>query len=630
MRRTFLVISFLISAFLMGCSSNSVHLTAIQVTPATPSIAAGLSQQFQATGMYSNNTTQDLTATAMWSSSSTSVATISTGGLATTKTAGSTMITASQSGVNGSTMLQVTAPTLVSIAVTPATPSMPLGTFLQFTATGTYTDGSTQNLTSSVAWSSTAASVASISTGGLATGANLGSTTIEATYQSVNGSTQLTVASATLVSLEIPGGDVTIANGTSHLFVALGIYNDGSRHDLSNEVTWGSSQQSVATISDGRATSTGLGSTSITATLDSISATAVTLTVTNATVTSIVVAPSSTTIPPLTQKSFAAIGTFSDGSTQNITHDVTWSSSAVGVAMVSNAAGTIGIATAVSHGSTNIIASLAGISGQAPLSVSNATLSSITLSPSTQGMAVGSTLAMDAVGYFSDGTHEPIGNVATWSTSASGVATVSLGTVTAVATGQATIGALLGTVSQSATITVEGLNSIAVTPSPLSFAADTSSFLTATGKLADGTTQDLTGSMIWTSSNPTDLLMSVASGSKGWAIGEAAGSAMVGAAFLGLVQPEQVTVTSATLSTITLKPLNATITLGTSQQFSAQGEFSDGTTQNLTQQVTWSSSDISVAILNASGAASTTGIGTTTIQATMGAVTASTTLTVQP
>ena len=45
---------------------------------------------------------------------------------------------------------------LVSIAVTPANPSIALGTNQQFTATGTYTDGSTLNLTGSVTWSSSA------------------------------------------------------------------------------------------------------------------------------------------------------------------------------------------------------------------------------------------------------------------------------------------------------------------------------------------------------------------------------------------------------------------------------------------------------------------------------------------
>jgi hypothetical protein len=84
-------------------------------------------------------------------------------------------------------------PTLTSLAVTPANPSIVAGTTQQFTATGTFSDGTTQNLTTSVAWGSSASGVATISTTGLATGAGTGSTTISATSGSVAGSTILTV-----------------------------------------------------------------------------------------------------------------------------------------------------------------------------------------------------------------------------------------------------------------------------------------------------------------------------------------------------------------------------------------------------------------------------------------------------
>ena len=49
---------------------------------------------------------------------------------------------------------------LVSIAVTPMNPSIVIGTTAQFTATGTYSDNSTRDLTTSVTWSSSAKSVA--------------------------------------------------------------------------------------------------------------------------------------------------------------------------------------------------------------------------------------------------------------------------------------------------------------------------------------------------------------------------------------------------------------------------------------------------------------------------------------
>src|SRR5205807_1495288 len=97
--------------------------------------------------------------------------------------------------------LTVVAAHLLSIAVSPATPSIAVGTTQQFSAVGTFDDGSTQLLTS-VTWSSSAASVASVSSSGLATAVGTGSTTITASSGGVTGSASLTVSAATLVSVD--------------------------------------------------------------------------------------------------------------------------------------------------------------------------------------------------------------------------------------------------------------------------------------------------------------------------------------------------------------------------------------------------------------------------------------------
>ncbi|HEY7339188.1 MAG TPA: Ig-like domain-containing protein, partial [Bryobacteraceae bacterium] len=100
-------------------------------------------------------------------------------------------------------------PTLQSIAVTPANPSIAKGTTQQFTATGTYSDSSTQNLTGQVTWTSATTSVATITATGLATGAGTGTSTIRATLGAVSGSTVLTVTvtiSPTVVSYNVVFG----------------------------------------------------------------------------------------------------------------------------------------------------------------------------------------------------------------------------------------------------------------------------------------------------------------------------------------------------------------------------------------------------------------------------------------
>src|SRR5262245_11827339 len=104
-------------------------------------------------------------------------------------------------------------PTLTSIAVTPANPTVTVGGTQQFTATGTYSDSSTQSLTSQVAWVSSNTGVASVNAGGFATAVATGTTTISATLNSVSGSTGLTVAAGplTITTTALPAAAVNQA-----------------------------------------------------------------------------------------------------------------------------------------------------------------------------------------------------------------------------------------------------------------------------------------------------------------------------------------------------------------------------------------------------------------------------------
>ncbi|HTK78725.1 MAG TPA: Ig-like domain-containing protein [Gemmataceae bacterium] len=103
------------------------------------------------------------------------------------------------------------APALQSIAVTPATPTVAKGQSQQFTATGSYSDGSTQNVTGLVTWASATPAVATISGSGLAAAVATGTSTISATMSGVTGSTVLTVTPSAPVSVQ----SVVIDNGTA-------------------------------------------------------------------------------------------------------------------------------------------------------------------------------------------------------------------------------------------------------------------------------------------------------------------------------------------------------------------------------------------------------------------------------
>ena len=154
--------------------------------------------------------------------------------------------------------------TLSSISVTPANPSITQGQAQQFTATGTYSDSSTQNITTSVTWTSQTITVATISntagSNGQATAVGTGSSMIQAALGSIHGSTTMTVGvalSRLVVSPQYP----TIADNGTQSFTATGEYDDGSTQNLTNSVTWTSSNTNVATVNGaGLATGTPLGS----------------------------------------------------------------------------------------------------------------------------------------------------------------------------------------------------------------------------------------------------------------------------------------------------------------------------------------------------------------------------------
>ena len=164
------------------------------------------------------------------------MATIDASGLATGVSAGTSNITATQDGVTSNlAALEVTVapppPTLTSISVTPTNASTEEGATQQFTATGTFSDSSTADLTSSATWASSNEPVATIDASGLATGVSAGTSNITATQDGVtSNSATLEVTAATTVPT-VSVDSVTYAtegggNNDKHLLITVALVDD--------------------------------------------------------------------------------------------------------------------------------------------------------------------------------------------------------------------------------------------------------------------------------------------------------------------------------------------------------------------------------------------------------------------
>src|SRR5262249_35962718 len=89
------------------------------------------------------------------------------------------------------------------------------GTAIQMTATGTYSDGSTQNITSQVSWTSSNISAATVGAAGLVTGVAPGTANITAAVGAVSGGSIPITITAPQTVVGAPSIGLVTAGGNS-------------------------------------------------------------------------------------------------------------------------------------------------------------------------------------------------------------------------------------------------------------------------------------------------------------------------------------------------------------------------------------------------------------------------------
>jgi hypothetical protein len=430
-----------------------------------------------------------------------------------------------------------------------------------------------------------------------------------------------TKSTATLVSISVtPYSPANLAVGSTQRFVATGIYSDGTTPTITSQVTWTSSNSSIAGIATGLATGVAVGSTSITASESGITSPSVTLTViTSASgLSSIAVTPAfpadlgvGASLP------LVALGTYADGTTADITSKVTWVSSNTAVAAVfAN-----GAVSGEGSGTANITAALSGVTSPG-LKLTVKAVSSILVTPaaSPRNLDIGATQQFTAIATYSDGASADISSQVTWLSSNTQVATIyANGLATGIAAGSAGITATLsGVTSQATALAVQPLSSIAISPaSPNNLVVGAAQHFTAIGTFADGSLMDITSQVTWSSA--TANIATITAG--GAATGVKTGTDKITATMAGITS-QPVTLNVISLSAISVAPSSpANMGVGSTQHFTATGSYSDGSTADFTSQVVWSSSNSTVVTIASGGIATAVGGGTTNIIATFGGLT---------
>ena len=396
-----------------------------------------------------------------------------------------------------------------------------------------------------------------------------------------------------LQSIAVTPASSSLAVGSSQQFTATGTYTDGSIKDISSQATWSSSNTAAATVSSsGLVLAVNSGSASIKATSGSISAsTGVTTSIQPLTITTNSLTTSTAGLP-------YSMTLVSSGGQPAYTWSLV-SGSALPAGLSLSSGGLIS-GTPTLPGTYSFSAQVTDIASRVASKLFNLSVaqtpSSFTIWPSTAVPTVvdaGSDAGVELGVRFKSDITGSIAGVRFYKSAANaGPHVVNLWTNT---------GTLVATATSS-NETASGWQQVNFS-SPVPITANTVYVASYHANGGDYSVDQNYFASSGVDNYPLHAIQDGVSGPDG-AFGYGTTSVFPSSGYLGSNYWVDVAFqVSAALNAVAITPSNPTLTVGTNQQFTATGTYSDGSTKNITSQVTWTSSNTSVATINAAGVA---------------------------
>ena len=513
---------------------TEAELIDMRLSPRTLEFTAGVSAQFDVTGIFSNSTTQILNNNALWLSTDDAIASVDESGLVTAHRSGQVTISASIDHFTVNANLQVSAPALTGITITPTSISLAAGTQIALTAVGHYADNSVHDISSQVNWQVANTQIATLTdlSATKIQGLNAGTTTLSASLDNIDQEIQITVTEALIENINIIADHRSVAAGYTTRFYAMATLSDFSTLDISEQVTWHSSNPEVLHVSnvhddEGIATALSVGMANVTIEYESLTANTA-INVTDAELTGINITPRLPAIAVDTQVQFSATGQFSDGSARDITQQALWASSDDNIAAIElQNAETVHV-TGLDTGSVQISSSYLNVVGSTTLSVIPAQLERLEIQPSPLQLAAGLQAQLTVTGHYDNSSTQDLTHQVQWQSNNTDIASVGLlgvdtGLIHTHAKGLATISAthIPSGIEQhiSLTVTDAVLDSIEISSEASELSNNTTLQFMATGLFSDNSRRDITSEVTWLSSHDALAVISNAPHSKGLAEG---------------------------------------------------------------------------------------------------------------
>ena len=518
-------------------------LNSIEVIPQRLDIAAGLKQVFQARGHYSDGSIEDITPQVMWQSNDTSVIDFNSE-IITAIAIGSTNVTATFGAQTALASITVNAALLQRIEIGAVASDIEVGFHLPIKALGFYSDGRIHDVTNQVTWSVDNSNIAGINLGNATiAGLTIGVARLQANFSGFSDQQTISVNEATLSRIEVSPNNGSMAAGTQKAFVATAIFSNQTSRDITQLVTWVSSDNNIVEI-DNRPTSSGVGMgiqkgiVTLSASYLGVS-TNIQAEVTDAVLTSIEVSPTNVSLAQGLSQQFTATAFYSDGSQTQVTDQVAWHSDNTNLSLVADNSN--GLYQANTVGTTLVIASLNQTQGFTRADITNATLTNLSIVTESNSQAVGTSQDLVVFGQYSDGSHVDLSSQVSWTLSDTTSATISNSTgsngrLTGVNTGNVTIMASIDGQSSSVTVTITAalLQSIELSMLSNTLYVNQLQQVQATGTYSDLSQQSLSGQVHWISANPAVASLSNNNNGEGMVNALSAGATDITASFSGV------------------------------------------------------------------------------------------------
>jgi len=473
---------------IQGAPDETVYMAAIEITPNSATIPLFSTQSLAATAIFSDNSTEDITSEVLWKKLS-AIVTVDENGVVFGNAPGTATVTATLDGIVGNTSITVLDSeepleqeeiSITSLSISPDDLIIPVDSTHKLTVTAEYSDGSTADVSDSATWESKRSLIVTVGPNGtLQSNNNAGDAIVIATIGGIFTSTQVTVGTKELVSLDISQSTVSLAEGETEQFTVIATFNNGKTMNFNEFVEWKSNDISIASV-DGAGVVTavkGGGTTKIEAKLadtaiernarrfvnhnivsPSVALLAHTVekdvSVIAKQLTNIKIVPElpSVEIGLTTGLTLDAVGTYTDTSIDYITESVNWTSSNLAVATI-DATGRI---SANAAGETDITAELDGYQFTTKLTVTpTPLLITLSISATDSIIDINSSMQMEATGSYSDGGSANLTSDVIWSTKDPYIATInSEGMLTAYSAGVAEVRAVKSSRNDTETVIV--------------------------------------------------------------------------------------------------------------------------------------------------------------------------------